>query len=164
MDFYGDKKMDSAFGGEELSSLFESAVRNMEAGRFAEALLCLMALREENETPARRFNLALCYMKAEDYQTAVSHLEKALSLTKKASSRGAVRGEAYKTLRTLEVNTEAYLAPMDAVFSQAFPAEAAEDITMALIHGYKKCGLLDKARVLVAGLSGPEFAALREEI
>ncbi|MDR1418794.1 MAG: hypothetical protein LBI86_00270 [Treponema sp.] len=162
MGFYGDKKTDSTAP----PSLFESAVRGMEAGRFAEALLCLLAAENEEETPARRFNLAICYMKAGDNKSAVSHLEKALSHIKKTPPRksGLPRSEAYKTLRTLEIAAERYLAPMDADFSCAFPAEAAEDITMALIHGYKKCGLLDKARVLVAGLSGPEFAALREEI
>jgi tetratricopeptide (TPR) repeat protein len=157
MGFYGDKKPDSA----ALPALLESAVRGMEAGRFAEALLCL--LEAEDETPERRFNLALCYMKAGDYQTAVNHLEKALLLIKKAPPRkgGPERSEAYKTLRTMEVNAESYLAPMDAVFPDAFPAQAAEDITMALIHGYKKCGLFDKAKALAAGLAGPEFAALR---
>ncbi|MDR1388829.1 MAG: tetratricopeptide repeat protein [Treponema sp.] len=158
MGFYEDKKTDS-----DAPDLFESAVRAMEAGRFAEALLCLLAAENENETPARRFNLALCYMKAGDYQSAVSHLEKALSLIKKTppSRGGHARSEAYTTLRAMEVSAESYLAPMDANFLRAFPAEAAEDITMALIYGYKKCGLFDKAKALAAGLSGPEFAALR---
>jgi tetratricopeptide (TPR) repeat protein len=162
MDFYENKKTDFAAP----PPLFESAVRSMEAGRFAEALLCLLALENKNETPAWYFNLAICYMKAGDCQTAVSHLEKALSLIKKAPGYrgGSVQGETYKTLRTMEVNAERYLAPMDTKFSHVFPAEAAEDIMMALIYGYKKCGLFDKAKALAASLPGVEFAALREGI
>jgi tetratricopeptide (TPR) repeat protein len=85
MDFYGG---DRGAGG---NRLFESALHSMDAGRFAEALLCLSNLTEKDplrggsaetgpEMPAVYFNLALCYLKAGDYQAAVTALEKSLGL------------------------------------------------------------------------------------
>jgi hypothetical protein len=51
---------------------------------------------------------------------------------------------------------------MNADFPVRYTALAEQNVLMTLIYGYKKCGLPDRAKALAAGLTGAEFASLRE--
>jgi tetratricopeptide (TPR) repeat protein len=158
------------------------ALRCLEQGRFAEALAGLSALRNsaggvsasialpggsanDSSAPALHFNLALCYIEAEDFPAAIASLEKSLETAKRlpAPKSGGFMGggpensSAYKTLRTREVEKEKFLAPMEFEFPSIYPEEAKQNIIMALIRLYQKCGLEDKARSLCAVLTGSEF-------
>jgi tetratricopeptide (TPR) repeat protein len=79
--------------------LFDCALDLMRSGKYAPALRCLLqissgpgflsapppgpASRKPEESPALFYNLALCYIEAEDFQGALKELENSLKLIKK---------------------------------------------------------------------------------
>jgi outer membrane protein assembly factor BamD (BamD/ComL family) len=70
--------------------------------------------------------------------------------------------EAYKKLRALEAG-EQRLSPMSENYPLLLTGEAEEDIIMALVFVYKKCGLNERAKTMAASLKGEQFAVFRKE-
>jgi tetratricopeptide (TPR) repeat protein len=146
---------------------YECALESMRSGRYAPALRCLSDLTKES--PALFFNLALCFIQAEDFQSAQNALENSLKLIKKTklgnpSSHSAMpQPDQYKKLREKEISNAAYLSPMAENFPLMFTVEAEEDIIMSLAFVYKKIGQDNQAKTMAAALKGEQFAAFKKE-
>jgi hypothetical protein len=79
--------------------LFECALDLMRSGKYAPALRCLSERAQgvagflsasgprPEESPALFFNLAICFIQAEDFQSALRELENSLKLIKKITPR-----------------------------------------------------------------------------
>jgi len=161
MDWNPVNKINPSVKSEQLA---QCAFFCLLVGKQAEAFLCLLQLSEQDDA-AVQYNLALCYITANEWQTAANYLEKALSSVKKIQVRKSSTAQqtiAFKILRTIEAELSNTFPPMPPDFPQLFPEEAQQDITMVLIHVYKKCNLTDKAKMLAASLIGESFACLKE--
>jgi tetratricopeptide (TPR) repeat protein len=137
--------------------------------RYAAALLALKDIAKNSaDNPSYisvHFNLALCYIKAEEYKESIPCLEKALTLVKKVRKRedySAGKKTSYTALRVREIAESSYLKPMREEYPVLFTGNAEEDIIMALTEAYRKCKLEEKAASLLASLVGPEFGAFKE--
>jgi hypothetical protein len=108
------------------------------------------------------FNLALCYTSIADFQNSAAELEKALSCAKTFQS--PQNNALYKAFRLSQIKNESFLKPMDFDFAQTFPNEAKEDIIMALILSYNKCGLKERAKTLANSLVGEQFNEFKKGI
>jgi tetratricopeptide (TPR) repeat protein len=158
MGFRDDVKPTSAV---DARAAFQSAFVCLAQGRFAEAFAAFSKLSSE-QSAAAHFNLALCYTRIADFQKAANEFEKALSYVK--SFQSPQNDSLYNAFRILQIKDESFLKPMDFDFPQTFPNEAKEDIVMALILSYKKCGLKEKARALANSLAGERFNEFKKGI
>ncbi|MDR1211418.1 MAG: hypothetical protein LBK40_04210 [Spirochaetaceae bacterium] len=188
---FNDKNSPSGSRGGAAETVSFSASL-IDQGRYAEAFKLLAPLRSAENSlppeprPSLYLNLALCLMAAEQYAGAAAELEKALEAIKHLAPAGGFRPagagfgaapgsgtllsvapvppehtELWQKLRGAEL--AGAVRPFRADYPACFPREAREDITVALISAYERCGLTEKAKILRAALTGPEFEEYKQQ-
>jgi hypothetical protein len=189
MGFNNTNSGSDTWGGAAEAVSFSAGLINQ--GRYAEAFKLLVPLRSAENSlspvlrPSLYFNFALCLMAAERHTEAAAELEKALEALKRLAPAGTVRPagagfgsgaaglpsaappaehtEVWQKLRSAEPAGGACVRAFRSDYPSGFPREAREDITVALIGVYERCGLGEKAKSLCAALVGPEFEAYKRQ-
>ncbi|MDR1251688.1 MAG: tetratricopeptide repeat protein [Treponema sp.] len=191
MGFNDKNSLSGSRGGTAEAVSFSASL--IDQGRYAEAFKLLASLRSAENSlppelrPSLYFNLALCLMAAEQHTKAAAELEKALEAIKHLASAGGVRPagagfgavpdsgplpsaapalppehtEVWQKLRSAEL--AGAVRPFRPDYPGNFPREAREDITVALIGAYERCGLEEKAKTLRSALTGPEFEEYKRQ-
>ena len=143
-----------------------AAIEYLRQGRHAEAFLLLSEPGAEAEGAAR-FALGLCHLRAAELEAALSCFEQALNLFRVMPSKPPPRTETsgtYLKLAVKQVTDKTYLSPMDPDFCTSFPKAAEQAALLALVDSYRQNGMMDKARRLSAGLTGPVFENFKKEL
>ncbi|MDR1404682.1 MAG: hypothetical protein LBJ20_03845 [Candidatus Methanoplasma sp.] len=131
--------------------------------RYSEAFLLVSEL-EKSDMPDVLFNVALIYARLGEPKAAAAFSERALAALKKDAPITAARPTpSYERLRAGEFDA-ARETPMSAEYARAFPAQARENMLLAMIAAYEALGLKDKARAAAAGLADPIFAELKQRL
>ena len=148
----------------EKTKQIKAAIAYLRQNRNAQAFLLLSEPGLEKD-PAAEFALGLCYLRADELTSAVSHFEQALWLIKSAgfSPRAESGNAVYLKLAAGQIADEVYLTPMDASYCTLFPKAAEQTVMLAMIHTYRLMGMSDQARRVAAGLTGPEFDEFKKK-
>lgn len=142
--------------------LFECGVtalnfdRPLEAARF-------FSMSKKEHNAAYHFNLALCYKKCEDYNTAVLHLEKALSVLKHCAEKETQSGS-FLPLLKYEENTAGYLYPMLYTTAEKLPFLAREQILRCLVDVLFALGNKEEMVRIAGGLKNKNYKNVKEKL
>jgi tetratricopeptide (TPR) repeat protein len=151
---------------------FAFAIKYLKQGWDAQAFQILSQSGSEN-IPAARFALGICYLRAGNPSSAIQCFEQALQLLRSSaflqSGTAAANGksensETYIRLAAKQIDEEIYLNPMDVDFCKFFPKVAEQAVLLALIHAYKRKGMVEAAQKLSSGLTGPVFEAYKNKL
>lgn len=115
----------------EKRELFEHGILALHFDRPLEALKYLLLLEEEKNS-AVSFNIALCYLKSQKYETVLFYLEKALAEIKRNRSI-EISKDNYPELLTFEQENDAYTKPMLYLTPLQFPDLAREQILRLMV-------------------------------
>ena len=94
----------------EKKDVFEQGMLALHFNRPLEAIKYLLLL-EDDKNSAVYFNIALCYLKAQKYETVLFYLEKALAEIRRNRSI-EISKDNYPELLAFEEENEAYTKPM----------------------------------------------------
>ena len=115
----------------EKKDVFEQGMLALHFDRPLEALKYLLLLEEEKNS-AVSFNIALCYLKAQKYETVLFYLEKALAEIRRNRSI-EISKDNYPELLTFEEENDAYTKPMLYLTPLQFPDLAREQILRLMV-------------------------------
>ena len=114
----------------EKKDFFEQGMLALHFDRPLEAIKYLLLLEEKNS--AISFNIALCYLKAQKYETVLFYLEKALAEIRRNRSI-EISKDNYPELLTFEEENDAYTKPMLYLTPLQFPDLAREQILRLMV-------------------------------
>ena len=114
----------------EKKDFFEQGMLALHFDRPLEAIKYLLLLEEKNS--AISFNIALCYLKAQKYETVLFYLEKALAEIRRNRSI-EISKDNYPELLAFEEENEAYTKPMLYLTPLQFPDLAREQILRLMV-------------------------------
>ena len=114
----------------EKKDFFEQGMLALHFDRPLEAIKYLLLLEEKNS--AISFNIALCYLKAQKYETVLFYLEKALAEIRRNRSI-EISKDNYPELLTFEEENESYTNPMLYLTPLQFPDLAREQILRLMV-------------------------------
>jgi len=109
-------------------NISKSGIRN----RFRRIEEVYNSLLEEEKNSAVSFNIALCYLKAQKYETVLFYLEKALAEIRRNRSI-EISKDNYPELLTFEEENDAYTKPMLYLTPLQFPDLAREQILRLMV-------------------------------
>ena len=115
----------------EKKDVFEQGMLALHFNRPLEAIKYLLLL-EDDKNSAVYFNIALCYLKAQKYETVLLYLEKALAEIRRNRSI-EISKDNYPELLAFEEENEAYTKPMLYLTPLQFPDLAREQILRLMI-------------------------------
>ena len=115
----------------EKKDAFEQGMLALHFNRPLEAIKYLLLL-EDDKNSAVYFNIALCYLKAQKYETVLFYLEKALAETRRNRSI-EISKDNYPELLAFEEENEAYTKPMLYLTPFQFPDLAREQILRLMV-------------------------------
>ena len=115
----------------EKKDVFEQGLLALHFNRPLEAIKYLLLL-EDDKNSAVYFNIALCYLKAQKYETALFYLEKALTEIRRNRSI-EISKDNYPELLAFEEENEAYTKPMLYLTPFQFPDLAREQILRLMV-------------------------------
>ena len=114
----------------EKKDFFEQGMLALHFDRPLEAIKYLLLLEEKNS--AISFNIALCYLKAQKYETVLFYLEKALAEIRRNRNIEISKNN-YPELLTFEQENDAYTKPMLYLTPLQFPDLAREQILRLMV-------------------------------
>ena len=114
----------------EKKDFFEQGMLALHFDRPLEAIKYLLLLEEKNS--AISFNIALCYLKAQKYETVLFYLEKALAEIRRNRSI-EISKDNYPELLAFEEENETYTKPMLYLTPLQFPDLAREQILRLMV-------------------------------
>lgn len=115
----------------EKKDVFEQGMLALHFNRPLEAIKYLLLL-EDDKNSAVYFNIALCYLKAQKYETVLFYLEKALTEIRRNRSI-EISKDNYPELLAFEEENEAYTKPMLYLTPFQFPDLAREQILRLMV-------------------------------
>lgn len=144
-----------AVKGKMISSLLES-------GLYEEAYVLLKGIGMRS--PSASFNMALCCAYAGEYQTALSHLDNALSQLLQVSAAGVLNDAIAVKIIGKQACGESYLSPWMEEYAETFPAQARISVRRFRIDCYKNLNLWNKVLEESALLNTPGYSNVEEAV
>ncbi|MCC8022218.1 MAG: tetratricopeptide repeat protein [Clostridiales bacterium] len=138
---------------ESWETRFSLAVELSRMGCHSEAFRILTGLEAEQETPALLCNLALCHMRAEQWDRALDYLDRSLSLHKKNGPLYPdVQSQTLRLLEAEEADSDGYRAFLPSAAPEYAPTHTKNTILRLLVDCCAELGLRDRVYTLAEAL------------
>lgn len=115
---------------------------------------------------ANQVNLALCLMRAGQWQAALARLEKALALLKQQEAQGqaAPEDDVHRLLLAQQAASNCYNCPMPADLAPRLPAYARQVILRLQVDACAELALWGRVQALGAALAGKGYANVEQAL
>lgn len=150
---------------ENREKLFSLACELFRLGAASQAYLLFSGLEDGREAPALCVNLALCRMRAKQWELAKAQLEQALALLKRQPlrTRGPDDGIC-RLLAAVEGKGEGYLQPLPEEAPQYAPEYAAATIRRLLVDCCAELGIWERVRQLATTLASGGYENVEQAL